>query len=234
MQYRRLLVNFWQKFSINCSRFICTNEKQNGGKLFTQQKQPKIMHFRAYVFLFTVAILFAAAFADPVSELEVECSALSASTATHEPFVPMEKLSLRTDNFTQAEYEAYSALRNSSTTFCNIAPLVQSYSHQRLGRRTVYLTYIEARCLNGVRAAASQLTLNIRNISSDRAVTLLLDERADTDDPVHYDVIDPVRHLLIELHVLRCATPIITGKIYAAGTLPNLVTLELQGCSTSQ
>ncbi|XP_055347261.1 uncharacterized protein LOC129594552 [Paramacrobiotus metropolitanus] len=185
------------------------------------------MYFQTY--LFTAAILLAAEFAEPFSELEAECSTSSAAIASPDSVVPVEKFFFRTDNFTQAEYFAYSVLVDGSTPLCDIGPLVQSFYHQVEGESTIYLTYIEARCLDGVRAAAAQLTRNIHNISSDRAVTLQLHERADTDDPVHYDVIDPVRQLLIELHVLRCVTATITGKIYAAGTLPNLVTLELQG-----
>ncbi|XP_055352918.1 uncharacterized protein LOC129598860 [Paramacrobiotus metropolitanus] len=184
-------------------------------------------------YLLTFAILLSAAFVDaePSSKLEVECNQPTASTAPPEPSPAPENVSFRTDNVTREECLAYFALWTRATSLCSP---VQAQVHCDSDPRGIFAiskTYIQAQCLRGDRTDAGRLTSNVHRISPGRAVTLLLeDHTVAQENPVHHDVIEPVRQQLVQLTVLRCVTPNITATIYAVGMLPRLVALKLDGC----
>ncbi|XP_055352935.1 uncharacterized protein LOC129598875 [Paramacrobiotus metropolitanus] len=117
---------------------------------------------------------------------------------------------------------------------CNLPPIPQAASPvQHLFRNknlneTDPGSYLEVHCQSGLRTTDIVTTNNIRARSPNHAVVLYCTERADAEDPLHYDVMDPVRYQLIELTLTKCATPVTTDKIHATGWLPNLVVLRLQ------
>ncbi|XP_055352930.1 uncharacterized protein LOC129598869 [Paramacrobiotus metropolitanus] len=182
---------------------------------------------------FTVIASLAASSPGQAEDLEVDCHQQSKPDDSSNALAHPVQFAFRTDKLTKTECLTYVALRRNAT-LCSPVLLARQCNEEAkdaLLLHSMSRTYLEGGCSWENRAFFTQLTKNISLISPNRAVTLALKERENADDPLHYDVFDPVRHHLIELTILKCVTPTTTNKIYEAGLLPNVVTLRLDECS---
>ncbi|XP_055352929.1 uncharacterized protein LOC129598868 [Paramacrobiotus metropolitanus] len=166
-----------------------------------------------------------------VGDLEVDCHKVTQPSASLDASVVPAPFAFRTDNLTKAECLAYLAFSKNSTILCNPVFMVQECDEDHsLSYPLFSRTYLRAGCAWANRTNFAQVTKNIKITSPNRAVTLEVREFADMEDLLHHDVMDPVRHQVIDLVIEKCATTITTAKLYDAGPLPNLVRLRMENC----
>ncbi|XP_055348008.1 uncharacterized protein LOC129595119 [Paramacrobiotus metropolitanus] len=169
-----------------------------------------------------ISIHQCAGFADREIQFETECNAPSVSNAEVKTAPPIN--SFRTDTLTADECRTYAEMP------CGDGKHDYCLMHYAPGSNKDPLTktYVEMSCWDGgTRTAIAQYATNVSITSPNRAITLQLAERNDTEDPVHHDVIDPIRKQIIELQIRRCATVTTTAKIFGVGELANLVSFLL-------
>ncbi|XP_055344330.1 uncharacterized protein LOC129592344 [Paramacrobiotus metropolitanus] len=188
-----------------------------------------------YIFLLSISgalqnRLTSAASAKQESDCSAQQSAdishSSATTASHAPVFPF-----RTDTLTLDECQAYGAIPTSY--LCN--PAFSARGCNRTDDDDSLLqpmsrTFIELSCSWHNRTFLAAMTNHLKTVSPNRAVIIELDEKNDTTDPVHSDVIEPVRQQLIALTIHHCVTHTVTSKINAVGSFPYLVRLVMKSC----
>ncbi|XP_055353491.1 uncharacterized protein LOC129599303 [Paramacrobiotus metropolitanus] len=91
-------------------------------------------------------------------------------------------------------------------------------------------TFLEVNCPRNMRASLAGIMKLASMVIPNRAITARLNERPDLTDPLHPDVLNPVRNQLIELTIDRCATPSVTFKFPPLGRLPYVVRLSVGHC----
>ncbi|XP_055348027.1 uncharacterized protein LOC129595136 [Paramacrobiotus metropolitanus] len=161
-------------------------------------------------------------FAEQAIKFETDCNAPTVSTAEVQTAPPIN--SFRTDTLTADECRIYAEMScgDGKHDYC-----LMHYAPDS-GLNPLRNTYFEMNCWEGgTRNAIAQYARNVSVTSPNRAIKLEVAERNDPEDPVHHDAIDPIRTQIIDLKVQRCATAHITAKIFDAGDMPNLVTLQL-------
>ncbi|XP_055354268.1 uncharacterized protein LOC129599928 isoform X1 [Paramacrobiotus metropolitanus] len=160
-------------------------------------------------------------------ELETECNPPAASNAP----TPAATFSFRVDRLTTDECNAYVALIKPEGA-CNppIIPQCNTTTNDEFLFQPTSKTYLDVGCSANDRAAMVQLTKNIPTLAANRATKIELQERNDTTDPVHTDVIEPIRNQLIHLSIRNCVTNSATAKVYDLGNLPFVLRFDMQSC----
>ncbi|XP_055347422.1 uncharacterized protein LOC129594676 [Paramacrobiotus metropolitanus] len=164
---------------------------------------------------------------DGHTDLETDCNTFPniAQTTAVEPIA----FPFRTDLLTREECLLYAELSQNGA-ICS--PVFDVEECEKTSNDEFLLTppsrsYIDVRCSWENRTILSNITKNIHLISPTRAAIIMLKERSDSFDPVHAEVIGPIRKQLVELRVPEIRTTIISAKIYDIGMLPNLILLGI-------
>ncbi|XP_055347968.1 uncharacterized protein LOC129595081 [Paramacrobiotus metropolitanus] len=156
-------------------------------------------------------------------DYETECNAPTLPPTVHTDTVPPIS-SFRMDTLTAEECRTYAEMScgDGKYDYC----IMDYPPDSQVNPLTK--TYFEISCWDGgTRTAIAQYSRNVSVTSPNRAIALELAERNDTEDPVHHEAIDPIRKQIIQLYMRSCVTAQITAKIFGAGDMPNLVTLQL-------
>ncbi|XP_055347446.1 uncharacterized protein LOC129594698 [Paramacrobiotus metropolitanus] len=165
---------------------------------------------------------------DAPTDLEIDCN--TPPTATQISAVQLDPNPFRTDLLTREECLGYVSLHESRS----ICSPVQSRkdcepsSNDQYTITPISRTYIEVLCSWENRTSFAEITQSVSTISQRRAVTIRLKERNDSTDPIHSDVVNPIREQIIELSILECRTTRTTAKVYDAGMLPNVIRFTMQ------
>ncbi|XP_055348014.1 uncharacterized protein LOC129595127 [Paramacrobiotus metropolitanus] len=160
---------------------------------------------------------------DHAIQFETDCNAPDASTAEIIKTAPPIN-SFRTDTLAADECRTYAKMLcgDGKHDYC-----IMSYPPGS-DMSPLTKTYFEMSCWEGgTRTAIAVYARNVSLTSPNRAITLELAERNDTEDPVHHDAVDPIRQQIIQMQIRHCATATITAKIFGAGEVPNLVSLRV-------
>ncbi|XP_055347973.1 uncharacterized protein LOC129595086 [Paramacrobiotus metropolitanus] len=171
-----------------------------------------------------VVIIAVGCCANAPIRFESECNAPTTPTGIADNSPVTAGGTLRTDMLSAEECVTYHKMPcgDDDENYC---PMVYARNHSM---DPLSHTYVTITCQFGsTRTALAQFARNVSITSANRAVVLKMNERNDTEDPLHSDVIGPIRTQIIELDVHRGATPALTTKIYNAGAIPNLVMLQV-------
>ncbi|XP_055353493.1 uncharacterized protein LOC129599308 [Paramacrobiotus metropolitanus] len=164
-------------------------------------------------------------------EMETDCNTRPGSFPKAAVF-SQPTFPFRTDKLTWDECMAYSNVTDGSR--CNPAGLQQFCNRTVPDEFSLYpmsRTFLAVECGQSTRPLLASVTKKVSTVSPNRAITINLNERNDTLlDPVHPDVVEPVRQQLIELNIGYCATRTIMSKVYALGQLPYVVRLSIALC----
>ncbi|XP_055330771.1 uncharacterized protein LOC129583087 [Paramacrobiotus metropolitanus] len=177
------------------------------------------------IVIFTATLLPVCRFLDTGLDLESDCNPAPEVTP---PATAVPSPSLRTDLLTQEECLVYLQMHEDTKRCSPIRWLADCQASASSFLIAATRTYINVGCSGEDRATLANLTRFISTVSPQRAAIISLQERNDTTDTVHSDVIDPLRQQLVEITVAPCTTPLTTAKIYNLGVLPALVTLILE------
>ncbi|XP_055347440.1 uncharacterized protein LOC129594694 [Paramacrobiotus metropolitanus] len=182
-------------------------------------------------FLFNIIALPAYFMHDGLTELETDCNsgANIPQTITPEPV----EYPFRTDLLTRDECMAYANLSQNGEICSPVIGVreCEGPSDDEYLLKVLSRTYINVRCSWGNRTLLTTVTTNIHLISPTRAAIIDLKERNDSADPVHPEVINPIRNQLIELCVSDVRTTGVSAKIYDLGVMPYLLLLQIQSGS---
>ncbi|XP_055353485.1 uncharacterized protein LOC129599298 [Paramacrobiotus metropolitanus] len=135
-------------------------------------------------------------------EMETDCNTRSA-ISLKDAVSPQPTFPFRTDKLTWEECMAYSTATDDS--HCNPAGLQEFCNRTVPDDFAVYpmsRTFLGVDCASSTRALLAIVMKKVTMVSPKRAVTVRLNERNDTLlDPVHPDVVEPVRQQLIEVNI---------------------------------
>ncbi|XP_055354417.1 uncharacterized protein LOC129600050 [Paramacrobiotus metropolitanus] len=163
-------------------------------------------------------------------KLETDCNSTLQTDATiSAASSPPQGLVFRNTALTKTECDVYRLLFYREGP-CN--PVEDNRSCDRTEpdptENPIMRTYLKLRCRKQYSQSEISVTTQlVSQMVNNRAVTLSIYEKNNTTDPVHLEVIEPIRNNLIALEIRGCATTKVTGKLYDVGLLANLLTLEI-------
>ncbi|XP_055354409.1 uncharacterized protein LOC129600042 [Paramacrobiotus metropolitanus] len=93
-------------------------------------------------------------------------------------------------------------------------------------------TYLSIGCGWEEATILGESNRNVRVISPNRAVLVTLKSgRHDGSNVVHCDVVNPIRHQILDLKISGCDNNNITAKVYDMGIFPNLLCFGVTRCA---
>ncbi|XP_055347424.1 uncharacterized protein LOC129594678 [Paramacrobiotus metropolitanus] len=180
--------------------------------------------------IFSISIIVLQAFPAKGGQVDLETDCNTVPNVTQPTALEPITFSFRNDLLTRGECLMYANLSQNGKICSPIFGVheCEGSSDDQYLLKPLSRTYIDVRCSWENRTLLTNITKNIHLISPTRAVIIKLKERNDSLDPVHLEVINPIRNQLIQLHVSEVRTTLICAKIYDIGVLPNLIFLGIQ------
>ncbi|XP_055348763.1 uncharacterized protein LOC129595707 [Paramacrobiotus metropolitanus] len=169
-----------------------------------------------------------------LADVHTDCSKQNSTTSNDAvtPTTQSTPYPFRADLLTVEECNLYQQFQEENSTCSMIFSFdtcVVDNEHPR--KEQMGATYVQILCIYQPRALIANTTKHVREISPLRAVLLNLYEWKDEEDPVTFDVVEPVQNQIIDLCILDCRYPNTTAKVYELGTFPYLYSFALNGCA---